>query len=304
MVVYVQLAGKVETRVAVEVDVALHTYKAYPLLLRLSEGVCQQFQTLAVALAFGKDAYRSESPRRDAASVGKYQFRLREHNVPQDTAVLLHNEVKFFYEVRVVTILVQHEMLGAAGTVYVPEGFSGKVLHLAEIFCSFKSYHSVGFGNTKIILKMLIFGKKLAARPDMSTLFKSLMFALLLLAAIPGQAQKITNSNYQTVGQIKSDGTIQDKSYKTVGYIKSDGTVQDASYKTIGYLKKDGTVQDANYRTVGRIKSDGTVQDASFRTLGYVKSDGTVQNASYKTIGYAKGIPTKWAAFYFFFSAY
>lgn len=104
----------------------------------------------------------------------------------------------------------------------------------------------------------------------MSTLSKYLMSVLLLLVSVAGLAQKITNSSYQTIGHIKSDGTIQDKSYKIAGHIKSDGTVQDASY----------------------------------RTIGYVKSDGSVQNASYRTIGHAKDIPAKWAAFYFFFSAF
>lgn len=124
---------------------------------------------------------------------------------------------------------------------------------------------------------------------------------LLLLLASEVKAQRITDSGYRTVANIKADGTIQDSSYKTLGYIKSDGRIQDASYKTIGYLKDDGRVQDSSYRTVGYIKDDGRVQDASYRAIGYVKKDGTVQDASYRTIGYAKGIPMRWAAFYFFF---
>ena len=94
------------------------------------------------------------------------------------------------------------------------------------------------------------------------------LLSVLLLCPCVAAAQSISNGNYQTVGYIKSDGTIQDKSYRTVGHIKSDGTVQDASY----------------------------------RTIGHVKSDGTVQDASYRTIGHAKGIPMEWAAFYFFFN--
>ena len=78
-------------------------------------------------------------------------------------------------------------------------------------------------------------------------------------------------------------------------------TVKASNYSTLGYIKSDGTVQDRSYRTLGYIKSDGTVQDRSYRTLGYVKSDGTVQDRSYRTFGHAKGIPTKWAALYFFF---
>ena len=92
--------------------------------------------------------------------------------------------------------------------------------------------------------------------------------AMLLFAATTASAQRITNSSYQTVANIKADGTIQDASYRTVGHIKSDGTVQDGSYRTIGHVKKDGTVQDSSYRT----------------------------------IGHARDIPLRWAAFYFFFS--
>lgn len=117
---------------------------------------------------------------------------------------------------------------------------------------------------------MINFGKKLDIQTVMSRLFKLLLLSSLLLAAIPLRAQTITNSNYQTVANIKSDGTIQDKSYRTVGHIKKDGTIQDASYRTVGHIKEDGTVQDSNYRT----------------------------------IGHAKDIPKRWAAFYFFFSSF
>ena len=78
-------------------------------------------------------------------------------------------------------------------------------------------------------------------------------------------------------------------------------TLTDSNYRTVGYIKSDGTIQDASYRTIGHIKSDGTVQDASYRTVGYVKDDGTIQDASYRTIGHAKDLPKAWAAFFFFF---
>ena len=61
--------------------------------------------------------------------------------------------------------------------------------------------------------------------------------AVLMLLCYDAQAQKITNGSYQSVGYIKSDGTIQDGSYRTIGHIKSDGTVQDGSYRTIGHAK-------------------------------------------------------------------
>ncbi len=74
-----------------------------------------------------------------------------------------------------------------------------------------------------------------------------------------------------------------------------------SNYATVGYVKSDGTIQDSSYRTIGHIKSDGTVQDGSYRTIGHIKSDGTVQDGSYRTIGHASGVKKEWAAFCFFF---
>ncbi len=63
------------------------------------------------------------------------------------------------------------------------------------------------------------------------------IFLMLLGTLFCGEtyAQRVTNSNYQTVAHIKSDGTIQDASYRIIGHIKSDGTVQDAHYGTVGH---------------------------------------------------------------------
>ncbi|MBO4570569.1 MAG: hypothetical protein J5699_01425 [Bacteroidales bacterium] len=43
------------------------------------------------------------------------------------------------------------------------------------------------------------------------------------------------------------------------------------------------------------------IQDGSYRTVGYIKSDGTVQDGSYRTIGHTDGVPSRWAAWFFFF---
>ncbi len=77
--------------------------------------------------------------------------------------------------------------------------------------------------------------------------------------------------------------------------------VTNSNYQTVAHIKSDGTIQDANYRTIGHIKSDGTVQDSNYRTVGHLKDDGTVQDANYRTIGHAPGILMAWAAWYFFF---
>ena len=39
----------------------------------------------------------------------------------------------------------------------------------------------------------------------------------------------------------------------------------------------------------------------NYRFTTTLATDGTVQDRSYRTFGHAKGIPTKWAALYFFF---
>ena len=62
-----------------------------------------------------------------------------------------------------------------------------------------------------------------------------LLMVLGLLLCSVAYAQRVTNSSYQTVANIKSDGTIQDASYRTIGHINPDGTIQDSSYRTIGH---------------------------------------------------------------------
>ena len=46
------------------------------------------------------------------------------------------------------------------------------------------------------------------------------IFLMLLGTLFCGKtyAQRVTNSNYQTVAHIKSDGTVQDASFRTLGY--------------------------------------------------------------------------------------
>ena len=40
----------------------------------------------------------------------------------------------------------------------------------------------------------------------------------LLCVATDALAQRLSGSNYATVGYVKSDGTIQDSSYRTIGH--------------------------------------------------------------------------------------
>ena len=55
---------------------------------------------------------------------------------------------------------------------------------------------------------------------------------------------------------------------------------------------------------IGKVDSDGEVKDRNNMQIGRVKADGTVVDRSNMTIGYAKGIPTTYAAVFFFFNLF
>ncbi len=44
--------------------------------------------------------------------------------------------------------------------------------------------------------------------------------AVMLLSLANAYGQTVKNSSFQTIANIKSDGTIQDDSYRTIGYAK------------------------------------------------------------------------------------
>ena len=66
-------------------------------------------------------------------AVIKYKFSPREHDMSYNPAVLLHDEVELGDEIGITAVLVQYIMLGAAGTINVPESFSREILHLTVI---------------------------------------------------------------------------------------------------------------------------------------------------------------------------
>ena len=66
---------------------------------------------------------------------------------------------------------------------------------------------------------------------------KLFLILCLLFACLTLPAQTMRDSNYRTIGYVKSDGTVQDSNYRTIGHIKSDGTVQDSDYHTVGHAK-------------------------------------------------------------------
>ena len=72
----------------------------------------------------------------------------------------------------------------------------------------------------------------------------------------------------------------------------------------LGSYASGQTLRNSNNSTLGTISSDGTVRNSSNSVLGRIATDGTVRNSNNSVIGYAKGIPTKYAALYFFFRVF
>ena len=62
------------------------------------------------------------------------------HHVPDDFAVHFQHEREFRHKVGFAPIAVQHVMLGASGTVHVPEGFAGKVFDGLKVARFFRAH--------------------------------------------------------------------------------------------------------------------------------------------------------------------
>ena len=112
---------------AVERDVPANQEAARAHLGGDSHGMVQQSFAVAFALVVRADADGPEGHHADFASVVGVDVRPRVHHVPDDFAVHFQHEREFRHKVGLAPVAVQHVMLGASGTVHVPEGFAGKV---------------------------------------------------------------------------------------------------------------------------------------------------------------------------------
>ena len=133
MVMDTQFAGQIESRMAIENDIAFHTQEANAHFTGLIYGVIQQFKAIALALIVGMDADGAECPRRTVRAVVEDKFGLGKHDVAHDASVLLHHQIELGDEIGIAAVLVEHVMLGATRTIDVPESLTGKVLHLTVI---------------------------------------------------------------------------------------------------------------------------------------------------------------------------
>ena len=130
-------ARDLKAALAVERDVPANQQAARAHLGGNSRGMVQQNFAITFALVVGADADGPESHHADFAPVVGVDVRPRVHHVPDDFAVHFQHEREFRHKVGLAPVAVQHVMLGASGTVHVPEGFAGKVfdgLKVARLF--------------------------------------------------------------------------------------------------------------------------------------------------------------------------
>ena len=61
----------------------------------------------------------------------------------------------------------------------------------------------------------------------------------MLAAAMPMSidAQTVRNSNYSTVGYVRSDGRVENSNHSCIGYIRSDGRVENSNHSCLGYVE-------------------------------------------------------------------
>ena len=70
--------------------------------------------------------------------------------------------------------------------------------------------------------------------------FRHLILAMLLaigVSPIALNAQTVRNSNYSTVGYVRSDGRVENSNHSCIGYIRSDGRVENSNHSCIGYVE-------------------------------------------------------------------
>ena len=126
-----------KSALAVERDVPANQEAARAHFGGNSHGMVEQNFAVSFALVIGTDADGPEGHHADFASVIGVDVRPRVHHVPDDFAVHFQHEREFRHKVGLAPVAVQHVMLGASGTVNVPEGFAGKVfdgLKVARLF--------------------------------------------------------------------------------------------------------------------------------------------------------------------------
>ena len=146
----------------VKVDIPFHAEESDSPFTGLLQGIAKQPQSITLPFIVRMNADGPEGPGWFPRSVGQSQFRLREHDMADKTALLFHHKVQLRDEIRIVPVLIQHKMLRATGAVHIPKGLPREIFHRTVIFGFFKS-DCHGFHSTKQTYEF----SRTSANPDM-----------------------------------------------------------------------------------------------------------------------------------------
>lgn len=140
-------------------------------------------------------------------------------------------------------------------------------------------------------------------QPNLKKMKRRIILSLLMVLCVGlCSAQTIRNTNNSVVAKIESDGTIRNSNNSVIARINSNGDIRDSNNHLLGKISSNGDVRDSNNSYIGKVESNGVVRSRNNSMLGKVESDGTVRDSNNHTIGYAKGVPSRYAALYFFFN--
>ena len=118
-----KIAGVGKAAFAVKQNIALKAQRAAAQGRRPAQGFVQQHFPIALPLVLWRDADGPHGHDGDASAIVRLNPGPHEHVLPNQPAVLFHDKIQLLHKGRVLPQPMQHEMLLAARTVYVPEGF-------------------------------------------------------------------------------------------------------------------------------------------------------------------------------------
>ena len=121
----------------IETDLSFHTKQTDTLLTCFFKRIAEEFQSIAFTLIVGMDADGPKSPGLNLLALIRQQPGFGIHHMPDDFTVFFHHEVKFRNKIGMIAVAVQYKMFGAAGTIDIPKGFTGQVLHLSVVLRGF-----------------------------------------------------------------------------------------------------------------------------------------------------------------------
>ena len=133
VVSYPELPGIIESALAVEADVPLEQNRTVSEGLRLLQGLIQDSFSVALALQLRSNADRTHGKNGNIVAVICIDDSFHEHVLPYQPSVLLHDEVQFLNECRVIAEHMNDIVLAAPRPVHIPEGLPDQVLNCPVI---------------------------------------------------------------------------------------------------------------------------------------------------------------------------